>query len=175
MRHIWSPALTTYCTASLDPEHIIQDWERYIADMAWKSSRIRQPDFVLSAKLKSWAIMLWFVRMVVNVPSGMMNWFVSLESSASLEEPGLLVNGTRQRPGDIYVPSLSHGQSYAVDVTVVSHTRAAQLSRSKLSHVKNIGCVAQSGVQVKMKKFAESCGLVFVPFALDAGGDDIGK
>ena len=95
----------------------------------------------------------------------------SVVSSASLEEPGLLVNGTRQRPGDIYVPSLSHGQSYAIDVTVVSHTRAA--FRSKLRHVKNIGCVAQSGVEVKMKKFADSCtqsGLVFVPFALDAGG-----
>lgn len=95
----------------------------------------------------------------------------TVESKATLEEPGLLVNGTRQRPGDIYAPSLSHGQQYAIDVTVVAHTRAS--FRSKLIHEQNIGCVAQSGVEAKMKKFADSCtqsGLVFIPFALDAGG-----
>ena len=91
--------------------------------------------------------------------------------AASLEEKYLLINGTNQRPADIFVPSLSHGQSYAIDVTVVAHTRA--VFQSKLKDTENIGCVAQSGVETKMKKFAESCahsGLVFIPFALDAGG-----
>ena len=39
--------------------------------------------------------------------------------------------------------------------------------------MKNIGCAAQSGVEIKMKKFADSCArsrLVFIPFAFDTGG-----
>ena len=91
--------------------------------------------------------------------------------TASLEEKHILSNGTNQRPAYIYIPSLSHGQSYAIDVTVVTHT--GEVFRSKLKDVNNIGCVAQSGVETKMKTFADSCtrsNLVFIPFAFDAGG-----
>ena len=78
-----------------------------------------------------------------------------------------------ERPGDVFVPSWTHGRPAAFDVTVFSPLTREWLAKAQRGQPVTIGAAALAAEQRKLRRHADHCralGVDFIPLAVDTFG-----